>query len=115
MKSMITLFGLLLTMLASGPLAAQAGTAFSSTYTASAGTADVSITNTGTDALYNLSLQPAGPAADATPLYVGTMAAGGSANVRINLASNMGYMVFNASGTDAAGQPVQFSIVSEGR
>jgi len=103
-------------LLAAVPLSVHAESV-SSSYTLSAGAADVRIINTGADAIYDISLQPMGPSVDpaAAPIYVGTLAAGASTNIQINMAADMGYMVLNATGSDINGQPIRFSIVSQGR
>lgn len=108
---------MLLAMLALAPLSAQAAAALSSTFTAGANGVEVTITNKGADALYNVSLQAMGPGVDAAaaPVNVGAIAAGGTASFQVAGLAPAGYMVFNGSATDAAGQTVSISVVSEGR
>ncbi|PJC70735.1 MAG: hypothetical protein CO017_03805 [Zetaproteobacteria bacterium CG_4_8_14_3_um_filter_59_5] len=112
---------MLLAMLALAPLSAQAAADLSSTFTSSASGVDVTISNNGADALYNVSLQPvgagvgAGVDAAAAAVNVGTIAAGGAASFQLGGVSPVGYMVLNGGGTDSAGQPVSISVVSEGK
>lgn len=107
----------LLALLVFAPFSAQAAAALTSTFSTSASGVDVTIINNGSDALYNVSLQPMGTGVDVTaaPVNVGALAAGGTASFQLGGVSPVGYIVLNGSGTDAAGQPVSISVVSEGK
>ena len=108
---------MLLAMLAFAPFSAQAAAVLSSTFTTSASGVNVTITNDGPDALYNVSLQAMGAGLDpaAAPISVGSIAAGGMATFQIGGAAPVGYMILNGGGTDVAGQSVSVSVVSEGK
>ncbi|MDQ6966021.1 MAG: hypothetical protein Q9M23_03740 [Mariprofundaceae bacterium] len=117
MRNHRIIFGLMAAaFLAFAPLSALAA-ALTSSYTATVGGADVSITNNGADALYNVTLQPMGPgvAAGVAPINIGAIAAGGT--VRVPLGGGMpgGYIALQGSATDVGGQAVQISVISEGR
>lgn len=117
MRSTRLLYGLIMTsMVALMPLSAQAAATLSSTYTATASGADVTITNNSADALYNISLKPMGAGVDAsaTPISISQIAAGGTTTFSIS-SKPLGYIVFSGSATDVAGQTVNISFVSEGK
>ncbi|PIS18880.1 MAG: hypothetical protein COT53_08415 [Zetaproteobacteria bacterium CG08_land_8_20_14_0_20_55_17] len=110
------LFGAaLLALLSIAPFSAQAAAILTSTYMAAGGSAAVTVTNNGPDAVANVNLQPSGAGVDAqAPVNLGTIAAGGKAFFKLDGVSPSGYIFLDGNGSDAAGQPVSISIVSKG-
>ena len=74
---------------------------------------DVTVINTGADTVYSAALMPSGMLSDviATPINLGDLATGATTNFQISTSNNPGYIVFEGSGRDALGNPVEFSIV----
>jgi len=105
----------LMALMALAPFSAQAAAALTSTFSTSASGVDVTIINNGSDALYNVSLQPMGTGVDAqAPVSIGDIAAGAKVFIKIDGVSPAGYIFLNGNGSDATGQSVSISIVSKG-
>ncbi|PIS19438.1 MAG: hypothetical protein COW19_06585 [Zetaproteobacteria bacterium CG12_big_fil_rev_8_21_14_0_65_55_1124] len=106
-------FALVLLLAFAGPASAANLT---SIYMAAGGSAAVTITNDGPDAVYNVSLQPsgAGVAPQVASVSVGDIAAGAKAFIKVDGVSPAGYIFLNGTGTDSTGQLVSISIVSKG-
>lgn len=111
----IGLFSFLAAMLCMAPLSSHAAAVLSSTFMTGGGSAAVTVTNNGPDAVYNVSLQPSGVGVSpqAAAVTVGDIVAGGTVSFMVNGVDSSGYIFLNGSGTDAAGQPVSIAVVSK--
>jgi len=96
------------------PAMTKAGATLTSTYMAAGGSAAVTVTNSGPDAVNNVSLQPSGAGVGAqAPVGLGTIEAGGNVFFKLDGVSPSGYIFLDGSGTVVAGQSVSFSVVSK--